>query len=175
MVDLICIGGLPGVGKTSVAKALQEVRPNSVLLDPDVIRLEILGKNPNSDFLTEKDITSETTSETIKVMKQKAEQYLKQGVTVIIGSAFLLSAMRIEYEQIASNGKIKFRPVWLEADIEARVERGQKRLNGSGGVSAVSEEWIRQIQVDGDIAWPVVDASGTLNDVVSAVELSLRG
>jgi predicted kinase len=170
---LICIGGLPGVGKTEVARKLTQMFQNSVMLDPDKIRLEILGKNPEIDRLHDKDITQESTIQTIAQMKYKTIEALKQGQTVIIGSAFVSESMRIEYEAVAHECNAVFKAVWLNVSEDIRHARAQKRLMETNNPSAVSAA--TDLEIEGALIWPVVDASGTLNDVVSAVELSLRG
>ncbi len=67
---LICIGGLLGVGKTTIADELSRVLANSVVICPDRLRLCLLGKNPGVDVLRDEDITQETTRQVIELMRE---------------------------------------------------------------------------------------------------------
>ena len=157
--SLILIGGFPGVGKTTVAIELAKEFHSCVVLDPDAIRLEILVKDPVNDRLCDEDITQESTDATIAEMKAQAVAALQEGQTVIIASAFILASMRDEYEGMAQEQGVECRTVWLDADVEIRKQRAQERLSDDTNPSAVSAERVTEAEIDGEIHWPVVDAS----------------
>ena len=167
---LICIGGLPGVGKTTIAKRLSEIFTGSVVLDPDEIRLDILDKNPKEDRLRDADITPESTIATIAEMKAQAQAALQQGQTVIIGSAFILASMRKEYKTMAVEQGAKFSAVWLDAGVTIRSARAQARLSDATNPSAVSADKVTEVIIDGEMNWPVVDASHDVEIVYQDVK-----
>lgn len=160
---LICIGGLPGVGKTVIAHRLQGKLSNSVVLDPDKIRLSIVGKSPETDRLLDEDITNESTDATIEMMKAEAIEALTQGKIVIIGSAFTGKSMREEYEAVAEEKNVIFKAVWLEAKNEIRQQRAEKRLSEEGNPSAVSANF--DLKIEGGLHWPVIDADRSIDEV----------
>ena len=166
----ICIGGLPGVGKTTVAKRLSEIFTGSVALDPDDIHLDVLGKNPKKDRLRDADITDDSIQETIKRMKEHAVSALAKNQTVIIGSAFILEAMRKEYEVAAQEQGARFTSIWLDADVTERVVRATRRLEEQGNPSGVSADWARKAAINGKMTWGRIDASGSLDEVVDSVQ-----
>ncbi len=166
---LICIGGLPGVGKTRVAQYLAGVIIGSVMLDPDKIRLEILGREPESDTLVDADITEDTTAQVIELMYIQAQSLLEERKTVIIGSAFNLEFMRVQYEDLAKHSQAEFMPIWLESSALLRIERAQRRLDEGGNPSAVSQERVKNAVIYGQVDWPIIDASGDISSVNKAV------
>lgn len=123
---LICIGGPPGVGKTTVGLILKDRLPGSVLIDPDAIRLEILGRPPGS-AVTEADLAPAITRQVIERMKTGTEAALLQGRTVIVPSAFVLESMRLDFEALAARLQCPFRAFWLEAPSAVITQRQQQR------------------------------------------------
>lgn len=160
---LICIGGLPAVGKTTVARYLHNKLKGSILLDPDKIRLSVLDKNPEIDRLLDEDITPESTDATVREMKDQLISALAQNKTVIIGSAFTGERMRAEYEAAALERGAVFGAVWLEAKNEIRQARAEKRLNEEDNPSAVSVN--NDLEIEGKLEWSVIDASQAIKDV----------
>lgn len=123
---LVCIGGPPGAGKTTVGHIVQKHLPGSVLVDPDVIRLEILGRPPGS-AVTEADLAPAVTQHVIARMKAQTEAALHAGNTVIVPSAFILQAMRDDFEAIASRLPCPLHAFWLQAADATLAQRQQQR------------------------------------------------
>ncbi len=181
---LICIGGLPGVGKTEVANRLSQNILNNLVICPDELRLEMLGKNPKQDVLTDADITDETTRKVIAVMLDRAELALQNDKVVIIGSAFVSQSMRQDYEAMAKKLSAPFHGVWLELDDMSRIQRTEKRKNDyldtkTKGLKRGKNPSIvtcvnAALEVEGDIRWPIIDASPSAESVLQAVQEELR-
>jgi aminoglycoside phosphotransferase family enzyme/predicted kinase len=89
-IRLVIIGGLPGTGKTTVAKDVAE-KLGATLLRSDVIRKELMGLDPTlpaeADYrrgLYATDITNEVYDE----MFERSARQLKTGCSVVLDASF---------------------------------------------------------------------------------------
>ena len=174
---LICIGGIPGIGKTTIGyEILKNYSGNKpVLICPDEIRLEIIGKAKN-ELITNDDISMEVTLKVIDKMYKKTKESLKLGLDVIVPSAFILEKMRVGFEKIAKDYEADFHGLWLEAPYDVIKERAISRAKKyktpnnkeeSNSVSAVIPD--KKTVIDGEMKWQVIDANQSIDIVVSDI------
>jgi len=178
--SLICIGGLPGVGKTTIGLKLQQNIPNSIHICPDRIWLKHIGKDPDHDVLTDADITPSHIKNVIEEIKNETHENLLKNRTTIVPSAFMLESMRTEYEDLAKHHTIPFHAFWLKADIETRLQRAQKRIRDhqklqneksqkNQNASAISNDKIKNAKINGPINWPIIDAHKTPDEIYKTI------
>ncbi|MBI4167810.1 MAG: AAA family ATPase [Candidatus Aenigmarchaeota archaeon] len=109
---LIIVCGLPGTGKTTIAKALSQ-RIGATLLRTDVIRKEMLSENT----YTEKE--RDSVYENMLIM---ADEKLRSGEDCILDGTFYKKSLRAGAKRIAENNKSGFHIVecLLHEDVVKR-------------------------------------------------------
>ena len=113
MSKLIMIGGLPGSGKSYLAKALSN-KVNAVHINSDVVRKEMnnLGKYETTD----KNLV-------YNQMKQRLISILDRGSNVIVDTTFYKKSLRTEIVEIAKDRKCKPYFILVTADDEIIKKR----------------------------------------------------
>jgi aminoglycoside phosphotransferase family enzyme/predicted kinase len=160
--SLIAIGGKSGTGKSVLARdaaALVGTPPGAVILRSDVFRKELFGVDPLVN-LPAAAYTPEVTERVYNTLNERARQVTAQGFSVIIDAAFLREGERDKLSTEAERSGADFRPLFLAADLDIRLDRvGLRRRDAS---DATSEVAINQEDYDiGGLRWPLVDASGS--------------
>lgn len=160
--SLIAIGGKSGTGKSLLARdvaGLIAPLPGAVILRSDVIRKELHGVDPLV-VLPEAAYATEITAQVYRTLLIRARQVIAQGFSVILDAAFLRETERDELTAEARTMKADFRPVFLDATLDARLQRvASRRHDASDATSAVATG---QESYDiGRLDWPSVDASGS--------------
>lgn len=178
---LICIGGLPGSGKTTLGRALaRRLSGGYTVLDPDAVRLELLGR-AETDVVTDDDMTPAVTRDVINLMALKARTHLQNGGSLIVASAFVASEMRQTFEALAKELDVAFTGLWLDAPVDALQRRllARDAMRASGirdatTISAVSGRHVANLRIDGSVTWPRIDgvrqASVVLADVLTRLQ-----
>jgi aminoglycoside phosphotransferase family enzyme/predicted kinase len=158
---LIAIGGKSGTGKSVLARdvaALVGTPPGAVILRSDVIRKDLFGADPLVNLPTEA-YTPEVTERVYDTLNERARQIIAQGLSVVVDAAFLRQAERDKLSAEAERIKVDFRPVFLKADLDVRLDRiGSRKRDASDATSDVAAQ-----QEDYDVGrlhWSLVDASG---------------
>ena len=176
---LVCIGGLPGVGKTTVGLQLLEYFGNNQaqLIDPDIFRAEVLGRLPQ-EGIREEDMAPAITSRTIERMAEAADAGLRERKTVIVPSAFVLENMRNRFETLAEKRQSAFFGFWLDAPddcLQARLaQRDEQRKKGLRNVTTVSAVTkLNRGLIEETILWPTIDASPPPEQIVLKLMNSL--
>jgi predicted kinase len=170
---LIAIGGLSGSGKTSLAAALQPVIPNTVHLDSDRTRKEIFGV-PATTRLPKEAYSPEATHRLVAEMTKRVKENIASGKNVIVSAAFLPPESRAEEEKLAHETGARFIGIWLQADMNALLDRVSKRVGDASDATAD----ILKMQVaegTGAITWPVIDAGLSREDILKAALKLVEG
>ena len=90
---LVMICGLPGTGKTTLAKAVAE-RINAVHISSDTVRMKMLE---------ERTYSAEEKEKIYDTILEEAEKQLKEGKNVILDATFYKKALREKVRVIAAD------------------------------------------------------------------------
>ncbi len=123
MIIIVC--GLPGTGKTAVAKALAE-RLGATLIRTDVIRKEMLQNITHS---------SEERLLVYELMFQAAQHRLQSGLNVVLDGTFFSKNLRNEAANIARKYKTGFKIVECVCGEELVKKRLSLRKNDASDAS----------------------------------------
>lgn len=166
--SLLAVGGRSGTGKSVLARTIAAMLappPGALVLRSDVIRKELFDVDPLTT-LPETGYAPEVTARVYHVMNARAATALHQGISVVLDAAFLHAAEREPLPELASAGNAPFHGLFLDADIDVRLERIAAR--GRDASDAGREVALRQESYDiGELDWPTVDASGSPQDTLA--------
>jgi predicted kinase len=171
---LVCIGGFPGSGKTTAGLRLLEWLGESTrIVEPDLTRAEVLGRREDSS-IGNADLTPEITAKTIERMAEKTAEGLTEGQVVVVPSAFILPAMRAQFQKMAENSQAPFYGFWLDCPADVRKQRMDERLNrresGTVDITTTSTVTHAHQNVDpGKIDWEIIDGSQSREHVFEAI------
>ena len=157
---VITVGGLPGTGKSTLARALAPElggAPGALVLRSDEIRKRMHGAAPEERL--PQSAYSETTSEAVlTTLADKARDAAGGGHAVIADATFIDPRHRAMIEAAAQTAGIPFVGLWLQAPLpllEARIAVRQN--DASDATVAVLHAASRGNPQAG--AWVAVDAS----------------
>jgi aminoglycoside phosphotransferase family enzyme/predicted kinase len=178
---MVLVGGLPGTGKSTLARALAE-RANFEVIDTDVVRKELAGIAPHNSGTAEYGegiYTREWSERTYKECLRRAEALLFEGKRVIVDASLSSEARR---QMFLGRGRGHgVRTLFLECETSA--ETAKRRLAGRrGDVSDADwdvyrnmvEAWDEPSEAT-DRARRVVSAEGEVEAVVERALEELRG
>ena len=124
---MVCIGGWPGSGKTTIAGHLQHHLEHSVHLDSDAMRkkmfqIAITQKLPETAY------SAENTKRLIAYAGQEVSKILKEGKDVIVSATFFDEDSRAYQQNIAEKANASFAGFMLEAPYEILQQRIRSRM-----------------------------------------------
>jgi uncharacterized protein len=160
--QLICTGGFSGTGKSVLARSLAPFllpRPGALVLRSDVERKHLFGAR-ETDRLPPPAYCSEVSEKVYAILSEKANRIVRAGHSVIIDAVFARASERAAVENIARNANVRFRGLFLTADLDTRV----KRISGRGPDASDADVNVARQQeniVIGALAWNTVDARGS--------------
>ena len=172
--ELICVGGLSGTGKSTVAASLAPsigAAPGALHIRSDVER-KVLAGVPETGHLAAGHYSGATSMHVYEAVFNRAERALAAGHSVILDAVFASENERRVAETLAKRGAAAFRGVWLEAGIAALKARVSNRV---GDASDATPDVIDlQSCYDlGQMNWTRIDASGTADETSRAVRRML--
>lgn len=175
---LFAIGGLSGTGKTTIAKRLAPElggAAGAVHLRSDIIRKRLAGV-ADTDRLPSRAYTQAASDQVYAEMVRLAGIALSAGQTVICDAVFSKPVERVLIEDLAKSHSVSFAGIWLSASakvLEARVDRRSEV--GTDASDADTRVVRQQLSYDlGDLNWPVVEAGGEPEAVLSSVRRELN-
>lgn len=165
---LIAIGGLSGVGKSSVAQALASgfsPAPGARLICSDILRKRLFDRPPETK-LPGSAYASEVTKRVYRALHEQATVSLAAGYTTIIDATFLRQDDRRRIAACANLARLPFIGIWLEAPSDVLMARIGNR--GKDASDADMEVLKQQLKMDpGPIEWTRINAVHCLNNIVA--------
>ena len=173
---LVAVGGLSGVGKSALARALApEIgrAPGALWLRSDVERKAMFGieetvRLPASAY------ASDVTRDVYERLIDKARTALRAGQSVLIDATFAAAAERSAAAGLAAEVGVAFAGLFLDAPLATRLERiGSRRADASDADADVARRQVAEPL--GEKGWAAVAASGSLSDTTALARARLGG
>jgi aminoglycoside phosphotransferase family enzyme/predicted kinase len=167
---MIAIGGLPGTGKSTLARALAprlQVAPGALILRSDEIRKRQLGAEPEQR-LPKSAYTEERSTAVFRELADMAETAAHAGHPVIADATFMDPVHRTMIETAARQAGVAFLGLWLTAPHAMLEQRIAAR---TGDASDATVDVLRSAARNdpGSGVWHAVDAS----DATGARDIAL--
>ena len=171
---VVAIGGFSGSGKSSVAAALAPLLgapPGARTLNSDRLRKALFGAEPTAR-LPQEAYASAVSVKVYAQMIAEAQRVAASPWPVVVDAVFDKEDARRDIEAAAKATGAPFLGFWLEAPIEARLQRVDTRKHDPS--DATRDVLLRQMQGEtGEIAWRRLDAARpaaeTAEEIAAAV------
>lgn len=167
---LIAIGGLSGVGKSTLALALAPdfpPAPGARVIRSDVLRKRLFDLVPETR-LPPATYTAATTKRVYQGLYDQAAAVLSAGYTAIVDAAFIKEEERRRIGALAEAHAVPFTGVWLEAPAEVLATRIRARSHDAS--DADTEVLQQQLCIDtGMIMWHRIDACRDTASTLAAI------
>ena len=177
---LLLVGGLPGSGKTTLARSLTD-EGDFVVLRSDVIRKEVAGLAPETRAAAEFQTglySSEWTERTYNECLRRAGDLMFQGRRVIVDASFREDAHRLKFIDLAKHWGVP--AAWLECQAESAVIRGRlqaRRGDASDAgwkvYQAAAAHW-EAPGVETSRKYHALDTGGSVEDMTKSAIALLR-
>ena len=174
---LVAVGGLSGVGKSALARALApEIgrAPGALWLRSDVERKAMFGIEetvhlPASAYAS--DVTRDVYE---RLIVQGADCASSAGQSVFMDATFAAAAERSAAGAVAAEVGVAFAGLFLDAPLATRLERiGSRRDDASDADSDVARR--QAAEPLAEKGWAAVAASGSLSDTTALARARLHG
>ena len=171
---LVAVGGLSGTGKSTISRhigAMMGRAPGARVLRSDVFRKRTAGLAPEAR-LPASFYTAASDQETWEAMFESADDHLACGTSVILDAVFMRRSERDVAEILASQARVPFTGLWLEAPERDRVARVSSRSGDASdaGIDVVREQSRRSV---GEIHWHRMRVNRPLDTVLPAARAVL--
>jgi predicted kinase len=173
-VRFVLVGGLPGTGKSSVAREIA-VRTGAKLLRSDEIRKELAGLDPLSHAPAAPDqglYQPALTSATYAEMLTRASRLASLGESVVIDASWLHPQWRANAAGVASETSSDLVELHCNAPIEVAAERVETRMRSGHDPSDATAEVVRALAARA-VPWETATVLDTSTDMSSAVTSAL--
>jgi hypothetical protein len=151
---LLLVGGLPGTGKSTLARAVAD-RAGFKVIRSDVVRKELAGLPPTERAAAEM-YAPEWTDRTYATCLRRAEALLFDGRRVIVDATFSAEAYRRQFFDLAARLAVPAALVVCRADPAAvRARLAARKGDASDADWAVYEDAARRWEEPGADLWDV--------------------
>ena len=166
---LVAIGGLSGTGKSTIAARVAPRvgrAPGAVHLRSDVERKRMFGVAEHRR-LPEEAYARSVTERVFAALREQAALALAAGQSVVVDAVHRRPEERQAIADVAATLHVPFAGVWLETPVDTAAERvSARRDDASDATAAIVAR--QAAQPTGPISWARIDASGSIDDVVTA-------
>jgi len=140
---LVLIGGLPGTGKSTLARGLAEGGRFSIIRS-DLVRKELAGLSPDALAPSAVDrgiYTPEMTARTYAECLRRAEGQLFEGMRVIVDATFADDGQRLAFLELAA--RLGVPTLWLvcRSSSDAARQRVENRRGDASDADVSVYEW----------------------------------
>ncbi len=159
--QIICIGGLSGVGKSAMARKLAETippLPGALVLRSDVVRKRMFGCS-EFDRLPAEAYDAAVSTRVYAELTERAIRTVRANYPVIVDATFTSGDARRVIESSARDAGVALIGLFMTADIETRISRIAQRGPDASDADARLARAQETYDLDA-IAWTKVDASG---------------
>jgi len=177
---LVLVGGLPGVGKSTVAERLAG-RADFEIVDTDLVRKRLAGMSPEEEARAEFEtgIYTEAWSErTYAECRRRAQNHLYAGRRVIVDATFYSRDRRRQFAGLAGEMGVPLVMLECTAPREVVAERLEERSAGVSDADLAIYERMRDNweTYDGDIGRraAAISTEGTIKETVERAVEELR-
>lgn len=173
---MIAVGGMSGSGKSTIAAALAEKLPGSVLLDSDVMMKRMHGVPPETTLPADV-YTPENARRFIRYIQHEASNLLKCGKTVVVTGTFLGNEERKRQQKLAGKCDADFIGIYLDAPLSVLYDRVARRTNDASDADqeVVRRQVRKSILGQQGLHWHIVNSARAPADVQKdAVRLVVR-
>ena len=175
---LIALGGLSGVGKTTLAFKLAEEFDNAIVIDADLERKKMHGVSPFTSLSPEA-YSHEENRKFLDHLRPIQIAALAQHDAVIITGTFITRETRARTEEIAANNNADFVGLWMTVPVREIFSRLSARQKGTSFSDAGAEVLRKQLDIvtsltEEDLSWNETRASGTPNDVLCRARMVIE-
>jgi aminoglycoside phosphotransferase family enzyme/predicted kinase len=174
-VRLVLVGGLPGTGKSTLARGLGEAT-GAVVLRSDVVRKELAGLPPDQPAgapFGEGIYTAAATAATYRELLTRAADALGMGQTVVLDASWSDEERRADARRVAEATASDVVELRCAAPAEVAAERIASRAAAGGDASDADAAIASAMEAVAD-PWPASTTVDTVAAPVSAVQAALR-
>jgi len=165
----IAVGGLPGTGKSTLARALAPDlgrSPGALVVRSDEIRKRLCGVAPE-DRLPPSAYTPVVSQTVFETLAGTVEVAAAAGQAVVADATFMNPTHRTMVEVAAQRGHVPFRGFWLQAPLAQLEERVAART-GDASDATVAVLHATAPNDPGPLDWTPIDASDSTKAIVEA-------
>jgi uncharacterized protein len=173
---LVAVGGLSGVGKSALARALApEIgrAPGALWLRSDAER-KVMFAVDETVHLPASAYASDVTRDVYERLIVKAQTALRAGQSVLIDASFAAAAERSAAAGVATELGVPFAGLFLDAPLATRLERiSTRQADASDANSDVARR--QTVEPLSEKGWAAVAASGSASDTLALARSHLDG
>lgn len=173
-VVLVLVGGLPGTGKSTVARGLAEAR-GWALLSSDEVRKELLGLDPG-ERAPDDAYTRDARTRVYTELLDRARDLLARGEPVVLDASWTEPAWRDAAGQAAQEASATPVAFLCQTPLAVAHDRVSRRAEQAGEPSDATPEVLDRL-AETAVPWPDavrIDTTGEPDSVVSRAEDLLR-
>lgn len=159
---LVVVCGLPGVGKSTVARAVAD------RLDADVLRTDVVRK----ELFENPEYTSEETTAVYDELLARARERLADGRAVVLDATFKTRARRHEARTLAAEVDAEFRLVYVDCDsdvVERRIAARDDVSDADFEIHLQFKDRFEPIEMDHER----IDNSGSERETVEQIDAAI--
>jgi predicted kinase len=164
-VRLVLVGGLPGTGKSTLARGIGEVS-GAVVLRSDVVRKELAGLAPEQPAGADYEhgiYTPAATASVYQELVRRAEDALRRGETVVLDASWTDEAVRADARRVADETSSDVIELRCVAPVEVTAARMAARAAAGGDASDADAAIAAAMAATAD-PWPTSVALDTVAD-----------